>query len=84
MAVDEPTERWLTRDIRHNPAVIAGASSVFLAIVEALEAETIQGGTAQRVVAAAKSLVQMAGIDANSVLASLSPETQQNVRGYFV
>lgn len=68
---------------QHNPAVIAAASPVFLSIVEALEAETLQGVTAQRVVAAAKSLVQMAGIDANGVLASLSPETQQNVRSYF-
>ncbi len=68
---------------RQNQAVIAAASPVFLAIVQALEAETIQGTTAQRVVVASKKLVQMAGIDANGILSTLSPETQHNVRAWF-
>jgi len=68
---------------RQNQAVVAAASPVFQAIVQALEAETIQGTTAQRVVVASKKLVQMAGIDANGILSTLSPETQHNVRAWF-
>lgn len=54
-----------------------------MAIVLALEAETLQGATAQRVVAAAKQLTQIADVDANQLLATLSQETQQAVRPYF-
>ncbi|KAI4189513.1 MAG: hypothetical protein L6R41_001421 [Letrouitia leprolyta] len=66
-----------------NPAVIAAANPAFIAIALALEAETLQGQTAQRAVAAAKRLVQTANIDANQILATLSPETQQTLRSYF-
>ena len=68
---------------RRNPAVLAAADKAFVDITLALEAETIQGQTAQRVAAMAKSLVQMAGLDANRVLSTLPPETQQTVRSYF-
>ena len=68
---------------RQNSAVLAAADKVFLSIALALEAETIQGQTAQRVAAAAKQLVPMAGIDANGLLATLNPEAQQTVRAYF-
>ena len=68
---------------RQHPAVIAAANDIFLAISLALEAETIQGATAHRVAAAAQRLVQMAGVDANRILATLRPETQQTIRGYF-
>ena len=50
---------------------------------QALGAESLQGQTAQRVAAAAKSLAQSAGIDANGLLASLPPERQQTVRAFF-
>lgn len=73
----------LMRVRRQNQAVIAAASTVFQAIVQALEAETLQGHTAQRVVIASKRLVQMAGIDANGILSTLGPETQDNVRTWF-
>lgn len=63
--------------------MLAAADKVFVAIAYALEAETIQAQTAQRVAAAAKNLVQVAGIDASGILATLSPETQQTVRAYF-
>lgn len=49
----------------------------------ALEAETLQGRTAQRAAVAGKQLLQTAGIDVNQVLATLSPETQQPVATYF-
>ena len=73
----------LTMIFRKNPAVIQAASPCFVAIAQALEAETLQGATAQRAAAAAKQLVQTAGIDANQALSTLSPETQQTVWAYF-
>ena len=73
----------LTETFRRHPAVVAAANKTFVAIALALEAETLQGATAQRVAAAGKTLVQTAGIDANRILATLSPETQQTVRSYF-
>lgn len=54
-----------------------------MAIVLALEAETLQGATAQRVAAAGKQLLQTAGIDAGQVLATMGPDTQQTVAGFF-
>ncbi len=59
------------------------APKVFTAIVKALEAEAIQGQTASRVATAAKTLVATTGMDANQVLGTLPPETQQTVRAYF-
>ncbi len=72
---------------RQNPAVTASpqvSSQCFVNIAKALEAETLQGATAQRAVAAGKQLLQTAGIDPNQVLATLSPETQRTVAAYFV
>ncbi|KAI9829591.1 MAG: hypothetical protein M1819_006096 [Sarea resinae] len=68
---------------QQNPAVLAQAAKLFIFIAQALEAETLQGATAERVVAAAKQLVTAAGIDAHQILATLSPETQHTVRAYF-
>jgi len=48
-----------------------------------LEAKTLQGQTASRIVQAAKSLLGLAGLDPAQVLQQLSPETQQTVREYF-
>lgn len=56
---------------------------MFIAITLALEAETLQGDTAQRVAAAAKVLVQFAGIDVDRIMGTLSPEAQQTIRSYF-
>lgn len=49
----------------------------------ALEAETLQGRTAQQVVQSAKALVTMASLDANQLLAEMSPEVQHAVRAFF-
>ncbi|KAI9822390.1 MAG: hypothetical protein M1827_000109 [Pycnora praestabilis] len=70
---------------QQNPAVISQpqAAKSFIFIAQALEAETLQGQTATRIVAAAKQLVAIAGIDLNQILGTLSPETQQTVRAYF-
>ena len=68
---------------RQNPAVIAKATSVFQYIVQALEAETLQGQTASKVASSAKQLVAQTGINAEQILQSLSPDGQQAVRGIF-
>jgi hypothetical protein len=63
--------------------VISQAPKMFTHIVQALEAETLQGQTLERVVTSAKQLLTIAGVDANQLLASMPPETQQTVRAYF-
>ena len=59
------------------------AARCFTFVAQALEAETLQRQTAQRIVGAAKTLVQAANLDANQLLAGMSPETQQTVRAFF-
>ncbi len=79
----DPPPQVLTPTRRQNPTVLSQAAKIFVFIAQALEAETLQGATATRLVAAAKQLVATAGIDANQVLSTLTPETQQTVRSYF-
>lgn len=69
--------------LRQNPAVMQKAAQCFTYIAQALEAETLQGQMAQRIVEAGKKLIATAGLDANQVLTSLPPETQQTVRAFF-
>jgi len=59
------------------------AARCFMYIAQALEAETLQGQTASRIVDSAKRLITTAGLDAGQLLASLAPETQQTVRAFF-
>lgn len=66
-----------------NPAIMPQAAKCFTTIAQALEAETLQGQTAQRIVAAAKVLITSAGLDADQLLATLPPETQQTLRTLF-
>lgn len=47
--------------------VVGAAPKVLKAIAQALEAETLQGITAQRVAAAAKHLAQSTGINASGI-----------------
>ncbi|KAH0542383.1 hypothetical protein FGG08_003228 [Glutinoglossum americanum] len=68
---------------QQNPLVINQAPKMFTYVVQALEGETLQGQTLERVVASAKQLLTMARVDANQLLASMPPETQQTVRAYF-
>ncbi|KAI7364514.1 ARM repeat-containing protein [Hortaea werneckii] len=68
---------------RQNPAVMSQAARCFTFVAQALEAETLQGNMAQRIVGAARKLVQTAGLDANQLLAGLPPDTQQTVRAFF-
>ena len=68
---------------QQNPAVAPKAQMIFQYIVQALEAETIQGQIAAKVVASAKQLVSQTGINAEQALQTLSPEGQQAVRSFF-
>ena len=68
---------------RGNESVRVAADKAFMSIILALEAETLQGATAQRVVHAAKQLVTAVDLDASGLIGSLPPETQQNVRNFF-
>jgi len=73
----------ITNYRRQNPAVITQAGKIFGFMVQALEAETLQGQNATQIVAAAKMLLQTAGLDPAQILLQFSPETQQTVRAYF-
>ncbi|KAL5337036.1 armadillo-type protein [Aspergillus crustosus] len=68
---------------QQNPAVIQNADKVFGYIVQALEAETLQGQTAARVANSAKALVQSTGLNADQILAGVNPDNQAAVRSYF-
>lgn len=69
--------------IRQSPAVLSNADKVFGYIVQALDAETLQGATAARVAASAKQLVAATGLNAEQILASVNPDNQVAVRSYF-
>ncbi|KAL2828730.1 armadillo-type protein [Aspergillus cavernicola] len=68
---------------QQNPIVMSNADKVFGHIVQALEAETLQGQTAGRVANSAKKLVQATGLNADQILAGVSPDNQAAVRSYF-
>ena len=55
----------------------------FQFVAQALEAETLQGQTATRVVASIKALIQATNVNLAQVAAGLTPEQQQVVQAYF-
>lgn len=59
------------------------ADKAFTYIVQALEAETLQGNVANRIVSSAKQLVAATGINAEQILSGVRPENQMNVRKFF-
>lgn len=62
---------------------MSDAGKVFGFIVKALEAENLQGQIIGRVVNAAKQLVAATGLNADQILAGVSPENQAAIRSYF-
>ncbi|EIT73173.1 armadillo-type protein [Aspergillus flavus] len=68
---------------QQNPTVLSNADKVFGYIVQALEAETLQGQTAARVANSAKQLVATTGLNADQILAGVNPDNQAAVRSYF-
>jgi hypothetical protein len=73
----------LTMYCRQNSAVISNPAKAFVFVVQALEAETLQGKIAQHVVAAVKALVQATNTNLAEVAGSLTPEQQRTVQVYF-
>ena len=59
------------------------ASKIFVLTAQALEAETLQGQTASRVVAAVKILLTESGIDATPLLQQFPQESQQTIMKWF-
>ncbi|KAL1952456.1 hypothetical protein VTO42DRAFT_5376 [Malbranchea cinnamomea] len=68
---------------RRNPAVIPKADKLFGYVVQALEAETLQGNIAARVVRSARELVTATGVNVDPIFAAVRPENQMRVRKYF-
>lgn len=59
------------------------ANKVFVYIAQALEAETLQGQTAGRVVAAVKVLFTELQADPTPLLAQFSQESQRTIAKWF-
>lgn len=68
-----------------NPVVATQGvpARLFANVASALEGETIQGATAQRVAAATKTLLEQTGTDAAAILNSMTPEMQNVVQKWF-
>ena len=69
--------------IRQNQAVFPQPAKVFTFVVQALEAETLQGQTANRVVASVKALIQATGTNLGQAASGLTPEQQRTAQAYF-
>lgn len=82
LSLPQPTHNT-NDDYRQNPTVLQKASQCFTYIAQALEAETLQGQMAQRIIGAGKKLIQISGLDAQGLLNQLPPETQTTVRALF-
>jgi hypothetical protein len=68
---------------RQNQAAHSQPVKVFQFVAQALEAETLQGQTATRVVNSVKNLVQATNVNLQQVVAGLTPEQQRVVQAYF-
>lgn len=70
---------------RRNPAVTSPerAAKAFVFVAQALEAETLSGQSATRVVQATKNLVQGAEMNIGQIMGRLTPEQQAVVQAYF-
>jgi importin-5 len=63
--------------------VLSQPQKIFVFVVQALEAETLQGQIATKVISSAKGLLQVTGQDPSALLAQMSLETQQVVQAFF-
>lgn len=67
-----------------NLAVMNQAPQVFDSVLQALDAETIQGHTAERVVTATRGLLNVVGISPAQILASMPVERHSAARRWFM
>jgi hypothetical protein len=63
--------------------VFSQPGKVFTFVVQALEAETLLGQTATKVVASVKALIQATNTNLSQVASTLSPEQQRTAQAYF-
>lgn len=68
---------------QQNPAVMSQPTKIFEYIIQAIEAETLQGQTAVRITEAGKTLLMNTGMEPMQLVLQLKPDTQQAVRAYF-
>ena len=68
---------------RRQPVVMAQAGKIFVFIAQALEAETLQGQTASRVVAAAKMLLTESSVDPTPLLQQFPEDSQRTIMKWF-
>ncbi|OJD26524.1 hypothetical protein ACJ73_02092 [Blastomyces percursus] len=68
---------------QQNPTVFNNAAKAFTFIVQALEAETLQGATAARVANLAKQLATATGVNVDPIFANVNPKYQMAVRSFF-
>jgi hypothetical protein len=68
---------------RQHSAVLSQPQKVFAAVALAVEAKTLQGQIAAKVVTSTKNLMQITGQDVNSLLAQLGPEPHLIARSAF-
>lgn len=74
---------YMTNTSRQNPAVTSQPAKVFVFVAQALEGQTIQGQTANRVVEATKTLLAAASLNPAQLLTQLAPDTQAAVHAWF-
>jgi hypothetical protein len=70
--------------IRKNPAVTIAAPQVFDYVVQAIDAETIQGQMADRVVNATKSLLEMTGLNVQQIATQMPAARLPVIQRYFL
>lgn len=76
-------EAYTDKLCRQNQAVFSQPAKIFNYVVHALEAETLQGQTANRIVASVKALIQATSTDLAQAAASLTPDQQRTAQAYF-
>jgi hypothetical protein len=59
------------------------APQIFEYVIAAVDAETIQGQTAERVINATKDLLVMTGLNIQQLAAQMPPEKVPTIRRYF-
>lgn len=75
--------KFILTNTRQNQAVFSQPAKIFNYVVQALEAETLQGQTANRIVASVKALIQATSTDLSQAAASLTPDQQRTAQAYL-
>lgn len=68
---------------RENPAVLGAVPQIFDYVVQAVDAETIQGNIAERVINATKALIARTGANVQQLATRLPAEMAPTVQRHF-